>query len=69
MVRRAVILAAGRSFSFAPFSYETPKALFKVKGETLIERQIRQLREVGVETIAVVVGSMREKLLCEDTCW
>lgn len=61
-VRNAVILAAGRSYSFAPFSYETPKALFKVKGETLIERQIKQLREARVENIAVVIGSMREKL-------
>lgn len=61
-VKNAVILAAGRSFSFAPFSYETPKALFKVHGETLIERQIRQLREAGVENIAVVIGHMREKM-------
>jgi CTP:phosphocholine cytidylyltransferase-like protein len=55
-VKNAVILAAGKSFSFAPFSYETPKALFKIKGETLVERLIRQLREAGVEEIAVVVG-------------
>ena len=69
MPHNAVILAAGRSFSFAPFSYETPKALFKVKGETLIERQIKQLREAGVETIAVVVGSMREKLYFLEEKW
>lgn len=62
MPKNAVILAAGRSFSFAPFSYEIPKALFKVRGETLIERQIKQLKSAGVENIAVVVGSMREKL-------
>lgn len=68
-VKNAVILAAGRSFSFAPFSYETPKALFKVKGETLVERQIKQLREAGVETIVVVVGSMREKLYFLEQKW
>ena len=68
-VKNAVILAAGRSFSFAPFSYETPKALFKVKGETLIERQIRQLQEAGVGKIAVVVGSMREKLYFLEDKW
>lgn len=61
-VKNAIILAAGRSYSFAPFSYELPKALFKVKGETLIERQIRQLKEAGVENIAVVIGHMREKM-------
>lgn len=69
MVDKAVILAAGRSFSFAPFSYETPKALFKVKGETLVERQIRQLKEAGVSRIAVVVGSMREKLYFLEDKW
>lgn len=62
VVKNAIILAAGRSYSFAPFSYETPKALFKVRGETLIERQIQQLRAAGVANIAVVIGSMREKL-------
>lgn len=61
-VRNAVIIAAGKSYSFAPFSYEIPKALFRVRGETLIERQIRQLREAGVANIAIVIGSMREKL-------
>lgn len=69
MVSNAVILAAGRSYSFAPFSYETPKALFKVKGETLIERQIKQLREAGVGTIVVVVGSMREKFYFLEEKW
>jgi len=68
-VKNAVILAAGRSLSFAPFSYETPKALFKVRGETLIERQIRQLKEANVENIAVVVGNMREKLYFLEEKW
>lgn len=67
--KNAVILAAGKSFSFAPFSYEIPKALFKVKGETLIERQIQQLRKAGVDNIAVVVGSMREKLYFLQEKW
>ena len=68
-VKNAVILAAGRSSSFAPFSYELPKALFKVKGETLIERQIRQLKEAGVRNIVVVAGCMREKLFFLEEKW
>ena len=47
----AIILAAGKSSRFAPFTYEKPKGLFRVKGEILIERQIEQLREAGVEYI------------------
>lgn len=46
---------------FAPFTYEKPKGLFRVKGEILVERQIEQLREAGVEDICIVVGYMKEK--------
>ena len=52
----AIILAAGTSSRFAPLSYEKPKGLLNVKGEILIERQIRQLHEAGVHDITVVVG-------------
>ena len=44
-VDNAVIMAAGTSSRFAPLSYEKPKALIEVKGEILIERQLRQLQE------------------------
>lgn len=59
--KNAIILAAGKSSSFAPFTYERPKGLFKVKGEVLIERQIEQLQEAGVYDIYIVVGYMKEK--------
>ena len=57
----AVILAAGVGLRMVPINYSIPKGLLKVRGETLIERLIRQLREVGVESITVVVGFMKEK--------
>jgi CTP:phosphocholine cytidylyltransferase-like protein len=59
-VRSAIILAAGVATRFAPLSFEKPKAMFEVRGEILIERQIRQLKEAGVDDIAVVVGYMKE---------
>lgn len=52
----AIILAAGTSSRFVPLSVETPKGLLVVKGEVLIERQIRQLRDAGVNDITVVTG-------------
>ena len=61
MKRNAIILAAGKSNRFAPFTYEKPKGLFRVKGDILIERQIEQLREAGIMDIFVVVGYMKEK--------
>ena len=54
--RNAVILAAGTSSRFVPLSFEFPKALLEVKGEILIERQIRQLQEAGINDITVVTG-------------
>jgi len=59
--RNAVILAAGKSTRFAPFTYERPKGLFRVKGEYLIERQIKQMIEAGIKDVYVVVGYMKEK--------
>ena len=61
-VKNAIIMAAGMSSRFAPLSYEKPKALLKVKGELLIEREIRQLQEAGIRDITLVVGYMKEKM-------
>lgn len=60
-VDNAIIMAAGLSSRFAPISYEKPKALIDVKGEILIERQIRQLHESGIRDIIVVVGYKKEQ--------
>lgn len=59
-VDNAVIMAAGMSSRFTPLSYETPKALLTIRGEVLIERQIRQLHEAGISEIIVVVGYKKE---------
>ena len=60
MERNAIIMAAGTSSRFVPLSYEKPKGLLEVKGEILIERQIRQLLDAGINDIAVVVGYKAE---------
>ncbi len=60
-VRNAVIMAAGLSSRMAPLSYECPKGVLKVRGEVLIERQIRQLKEAGIDDITVVVGFKKEE--------
>ena len=60
-VDNAIILAAGASSRFAPLSYEIHKALVDVKGEVLIERQIRQLREAGIAPIYIVTGYKSEQ--------
>ena len=53
---KGIILAAGMGTRLRPLTLNTPKSLIEIKGETLIERQIRFLREKGVEEIVVVTG-------------
>ena len=60
-VKNAVIMAAGLSSRFAPISYERPKGTLKVRGEVLIERQIKQLHEAGIDDVTVVVGYKKEE--------
>ena len=60
-VDNAIIMAAGTASRFAPLSYEKPKALIEVRGEVLIERQIRQLRQAGIEEVVVVTGYKAEQ--------
>ncbi len=60
-VHNAIIMAAGFSSRFSPISYEKPKGLIKVRGEVLIERQIKQLHEAGIDNITVVVGYKQEQ--------
>lgn len=59
-VKNAIILAAGFASRCVPLSYERPKGLFVIKGEILIERQIRQLLDKGITKIYVVVGYKKE---------
>ncbi len=60
-VDNAVIMAAGLGSRFVPLSLEKPKGLYSVRGEVLVERQIRQLQEAGVRDITLVVGYMKEQ--------
>ena len=58
-VDNAIIMAAGTSSRFAPLSYEKHKAMIDVRGEVLIERQIRQLKEACIPEIYVITDIKR----------
>lgn len=60
-VDNAIIMAAGTASRFAPLSFEVHKALIEVKGEVLIERQIKQLRKAGIREIIIVTGYKAEQ--------
>ena len=59
--KNAVILAAGFGMRMVPINTQSPKALLEINGETIIERTIKQLHEIGVTEIYVVVGFMKEQ--------
>lgn len=60
-VENAIILASGYGSRFIPFTYDTPHGLLEVRGEPLVERQIKQLKKVGIHDITVVVGYYAEQ--------
>ena len=59
--KNSVILAAGYGMRMVPINMEVPKGLLEVDGEPLVERLIKQLHEVGVTEIYVVVGFLKEQ--------
>lgn len=59
--RRAIILAAGFGMRMVPINTEVPKGLLEINGEPLIERIIRQLQEVNINEIYIVVGFLKER--------
>jgi len=62
---KAIILAAGRSSRLYPLTLEKPKCLIDVGGKKMIDRQIEQLRSLGVEDIVVVVGYLKDVIKSE----
>jgi choline kinase len=53
---RAVILAAGRGSRLNGHVSDAPKALLELGGVSLVQRQIRALRDAGIHDVTVVVG-------------
>jgi choline kinase len=59
---RAVILAAGRGARLNGHGGDGPKALVRLGGMTLVERQIRTLREAGVRDVTLVIGCEADRM-------
>lgn len=58
---RAILMAAGMGTRLRPLTETTPKSLIEVNGMSLLERQIINLREVGIDEIIVLTGYLHEK--------
>ena len=63
---KAIILAAGSGLRLNHITEGAPKCLLRVGGISLIERQIRELRSLGISDVTVVVGCGAD--LVRNTC-
>lgn len=60
---KAMILAAGRGERLRPLTDEVPKALVEVRGETLLERHLRNMRDAGIESVVINLGWHGEQIV------
>lgn len=58
---RAILMAAGMGTRLRPLTENTPKSLIEVNGMSLLERQIINLKEIGIDEIIVLTGYLHEK--------
>ena len=61
IVKRAIIMAAGKGTRMRPITNTIPKPLVKVNGKRMIDTVIEALHEQGIHEIYVVVGYLKEK--------
>jgi len=59
---KAIILAAGKGTRLTPFTDNFPKGMIKLFDKTLIEMQIENFHECGIEDIIIVTGYKSEKI-------
>lgn len=59
---RAIILAAGRGSRMSKLTKDKPKCLVELRGQPLLEWQLKALRAASIEEIGIVTGYRRELL-------
>lgn len=52
----AMILAAGRGERLRPLTDDIPKALVEIRGQSLLERHLANIRDAGIETVVINLG-------------
>ncbi|NBH72691.1 hypothetical protein D3Z51_11795 [Clostridiaceae bacterium] len=68
-IQEVVILAAGRSRRMESLSKNEPKCLLPYKGEKVLERTVRQIKECGIKKIVITTGyraDIIEKMFADD---
>lgn len=60
---RAILISAGKGTRLRPLTKNTPKCLIQVgNGETVLEHQIKTLKNAGVDNISIITGYLSEQV-------
>jgi L-glutamine-phosphate cytidylyltransferase len=62
MSARAFILAAGTGTRLMPLTADRPKVMIELGGRTLLERQLRVMRFLGIDDITVIAGHYEKSI-------
>jgi len=58
-----VILAAGKGSRIRPLNLYMPKPLLPVCNKPIIQYQLEDMREIGVQEVIIVVGHLKEEII------
>ena len=59
---KAIILAAGKATRLLPLTKSMPQCMLKLGNETILEKQVKYLKNSGIYSITVVTGYLSEKV-------
>ena len=60
---RAMILAAGRGERLRPLTDRIPKSLVQVRGESLLERHLNNVRAAGITDVVINLGWLGDRIV------
>jgi len=58
-----MILAAGRGERLRPLTDHTPKSLVEVRGQSLLERHLENIRNAGIEDVVINLGWLGAQII------
>jgi choline kinase len=59
---KAIILAAGNGKRLSPYTNEIPKCLLDLDGITMLENQLNNIRQYGIDDVVIVTGYKFDKI-------
>ncbi len=60
---RAMILAAGRGERLRPLTEKIPKSLVEVRGQSLLERHLDNVRAAGIRSVVINLGWLGDQIV------